>query len=144
MGINLGDIIIEDDGDIYGDGVNVAARLQQIAEPGSVFISGKVFDEVEGKVATAFAFKGEQTVKNLTRAVRVYSSKGAPGPTAAPMPLPPPVTTITSSVRSNDKFTRRDPKFIELVPPRIVEPPELVERSQSAAAGRIEGSVGRG
>src|SRR5215203_4018593 len=90
MGINLGDIIIEDDGDIYGDGVNVAARLEQIAEPGSVCISGKVFDEVEGKLPTAFGFTGEQQVKNLTRAVRVYSSKGAPGPTAAPMPLPLP------------------------------------------------------
>ena len=75
MGINLGDIIIEDDGDIYGDGVNVAARLEQIAEPGSVCISGKVFDEIEGKLPTAFAFTGEQQVKNLTRAVRVYSPR---------------------------------------------------------------------
>ena len=54
MGINLGDIIVENDGDIYGDGVNVATRLEQIAEPGSVCISGKVFDEIEGKLATAF------------------------------------------------------------------------------------------
>ena len=52
MGINLGDIIIEDDGDIYGDGVNVATRLEQIAEPGSVCISGKVFEEIEGKLPT--------------------------------------------------------------------------------------------
>ena len=67
MGINLGDIIIEDDGDIYGDGVNVATRLEQIAQQGSVFISGKVFDEIEGKLPTTFAFTGEQHVKNLTR-----------------------------------------------------------------------------
>ena len=50
MGINLGDIIIEADGDIYGDGVNVAARLEQIAEPGGLAISGPVHDQVEGKV----------------------------------------------------------------------------------------------
>lgn len=50
MGINLGDIIIEDDGDIYGDGVNVATRLEQLAEAGAICISGKVFDEVDGKL----------------------------------------------------------------------------------------------
>src|SRR5215207_5669085 len=75
MGINLGDIIIEDDGDIYGDGVNVAARLEEIAAPRSVCISGKVFDEVEGKLPIIFAFTGEQQVKNITRPVRVYSSR---------------------------------------------------------------------
>src|SRR5215208_4189798 len=75
MGINLGDIIIEEDGDIYGDGVNVAARLEQLAGPGTICISGKVFDEVEGKLITNFAFTGEQQVKNLTRPVRVYSSE---------------------------------------------------------------------
>ena len=88
MGINLGDIIIEDDGDIYGDGVNVATRLEQIAEPGSVCISGKVFDEIEGKLSTAFAFTGEQQVKNLTRAVRVYSPNSAPRAQPKQLPLP--------------------------------------------------------
>src|SRR5215217_7347244 len=48
IGINLGDIIIEDDGDVLGDGVNVAARLEQIAEPGAILISGKIYDEIEG------------------------------------------------------------------------------------------------
>ena len=70
IGINLGDIIIEDDGDIYGDGVNVATRLEQIAEPGSICISGKVFDEVEGKLTDNVRFTGDQAVKNLTRSVR--------------------------------------------------------------------------
>src|SRR5829696_4129908 len=73
MGINLGDIIIEEDGDIYGDGVNVATRLEQIAEPGSVCISGKVFDEFEGKLESRFAFYGEQHVKNIARPIRVYA-----------------------------------------------------------------------
>jgi len=86
MGINLGDIIIEEDGDIYGDGVNVATRLEQLAEPGSISISGKVFDEVEGKLATAFAFTGEKHMKNLARSVRVYSSRPAPEFYAKPLP----------------------------------------------------------
>ena len=50
IGINLGDIIIEDDGDVFGDGVNVAARLEQMADPGGVLISGKIYEEIEGKI----------------------------------------------------------------------------------------------
>ena len=50
IGINLGDIIIEADGDIYGDGVNVAARLEQMAEPGGIWVSGKVYEEVRDKL----------------------------------------------------------------------------------------------
>ena len=88
MGINP--IIIEGDGDIYGDGVNVAARLEQIATAGSVCISGKVYDEIEGKLPTTFAFAGEQTVKNLARPVRVYSSKIMPGPNVGTKALPLP------------------------------------------------------
>src|SRR5215204_6341154 len=90
MGINLGDIIIEDDGDIYGDGVNVAARLEQIAEPGSICISGKVFDEIEGKLPTNFDFAGEQAVKNLSRPVRVYAAKSTSDARAAGKALPLP------------------------------------------------------
>jgi adenylate cyclase len=59
---------------VIGEGVNVANRLEQIAEPGSVCISGKVFDEIEGKLPAPFAFPGEQAVKNLTRPIRVYAS----------------------------------------------------------------------
>ena len=72
VGINLGDIIVEEDGDIYGDGVNVATRLEQIAEPGSVCISGKVHDEVEGKLESRFTFYGEQHVKNIRRPLPSY------------------------------------------------------------------------
>ena len=50
IGINLGDIIVESDGDVFGDGVNVASRLEQIAEPGGVFVSSKVFEEVRNKI----------------------------------------------------------------------------------------------
>ncbi len=71
IGVNLGDIIVEDS-DIYGDGVNVAARLEALADPGGICISGSVFDQVKGKVALEFADLGEQKVKNIERPVRVY------------------------------------------------------------------------
>ncbi|OWW02308.1 guanylyl cyclase [Rhizobium sp. R72] len=71
IGVNLGDIIVEGD-DIYGDGVNIAARLQGIAEPGGVFISGTAFDQVAHKVDVGFAALGEQRLKNIADPVRVY------------------------------------------------------------------------
>src|SRR6201999_1967685 len=74
IGINLGDIMIEGD-DILGDGANVAARLEGIAEPGGICISSSAYDQVRGKVAVEFADLGEQTLKNIDRPVRVYSAK---------------------------------------------------------------------
>jgi adenylate cyclase len=71
IGINLGDVIV-DDGDIYGDGVNLAARLEGLAAPDGICISGKVHDEVAGKLELGFEDLGEQRVKNMTRPVRVY------------------------------------------------------------------------
>jgi adenylate cyclase len=71
IGINLGDIIIEH-GDIYGDGVNVAARLEAIAERGGICVSGIVFDQVTGKLDTGFEDLGLQKVKNIANPVRVY------------------------------------------------------------------------
>ena len=71
IGVNLGDVIIEGD-DIHGDGVNVAARLEALAEPGGISVSGKVFDEVRGKLDLAFEDQGMQTVKNIAEPVRIY------------------------------------------------------------------------
>jgi TolB-like protein/Tfp pilus assembly protein PilF len=71
IGINVGDIIIED-GDIFGDGVNVAARLEGLAEPGGICVSGRVEEDVQGKLDTAFEDIGEQQLKNIARPVRVY------------------------------------------------------------------------
>jgi class 3 adenylate cyclase len=71
IGINLGDVILED-GDLYGDGVNIAARLEGLAEPGGILISGTAYDQVEGKLPLALAFAGEQRVKNIERSVRTY------------------------------------------------------------------------
>jgi adenylate cyclase len=72
IGINLGDVIHEDDGDLYGDGVNVAARLEQLAEPGGVVVSGTAYDHLQGKLDLPLDFMGEQHVKNIDRPVRAY------------------------------------------------------------------------
>ena len=71
IGINVGDIIIED-GDIFGDGVNVAARLEALAEPGGICVSAAAHDQVRDKLDFAFEDMGEQQVKNIARPVRVY------------------------------------------------------------------------
>jgi TolB-like protein/class 3 adenylate cyclase/tetratricopeptide (TPR) repeat protein len=73
VGLNLGDTIIEEGGDVFGEGVNVAARLEALAEAGGILISGKLHDEVEGKVEADFEYRGEQQVKNITRLVRIYA-----------------------------------------------------------------------
>src|SRR6201994_3501269 len=72
VGINIGDVIIEPH-DIFGDGVNIAARLESIAEPGGICISSSAYDQVQGKVGVEFADLGEQTVKNISRPVRVFA-----------------------------------------------------------------------
>jgi TolB-like protein/class 3 adenylate cyclase len=73
IGLNLGDVIIEESGDVYGEGINVAARLEGLAEPGGILISDKIYREVEGKVEAAFENRGEQQVKNISRPVHVYA-----------------------------------------------------------------------
>jgi hypothetical protein len=75
IGINLGDILIEGD-DILGDGVNVAARLKGIAEPGGICISSSAYDQVSGKVSVEFTDLGEQTLKNISRPIRAYAVAG--------------------------------------------------------------------
>src|ERR1700726_4479858 len=72
IGINLGDILIEGH-DILGDGINVAARLEGIAEPGGICISSSTYDQVRGKVGIEFADLGEQNLKNIDRPVRAYA-----------------------------------------------------------------------
>src|ERR1700751_4909675 len=72
IGVNLGDVIAEA-GDIFGDGVNVAARLEALAEPGGICVSRVVRDQIRDKLPYAFEDMGEQPVKNIARPVRVYS-----------------------------------------------------------------------
>ena len=89
--MNLGDVIVED-GDIHGDGVNIAARLEAIAEPGGICISEDAFRQVRGKVGAEFDDLGEQTLKNIARPLRVYRyralSAAATELPAAALPLP--------------------------------------------------------
>jgi TolB-like protein len=90
IGINLGDILIEGD-DILGDGVNIAARLEGIAEPGGICISVSAYDQVRGKVQIEFTDIGDQTLKNIARPIRAYAvgpsanaRQSAPPPSSAP------------------------------------------------------------
>src|ERR1700755_2319949 len=85
IGINIGDIIIDDD-DIFGDGVNIAARLEALCEPGGICISRAANDQIRDKLSISFADLGEQTVKNIARAVGVFGLtakdiEGLPSPT---------------------------------------------------------------
>src|SRR5215471_13189707 len=75
IGINLGDVIA-DEQQIYGDGVNVAARLESLAEPGSICISGTVHEQIRDKLALGYVDLGDQQVKNIARPVRVYRVLG--------------------------------------------------------------------
>src|ERR1700724_3596202 len=93
VGINLGDIIIDGD-DIFGDGVNVAARLETLAEPGGICVSRVVRDQVRDKLAFSFEDMGEQQVKNIARAIRVHrillcERTDLSEPTTAVPPKPP-------------------------------------------------------
>ena len=89
IGINLGDVIIEG-GDVFGDGVNVAARLQALAEPGGILVSGSLHEQVQGKVEFSFLDHGEQKLKNIPRPVRAYRVDTA---AAKPMVAPAALTT---------------------------------------------------
>jgi TolB-like protein/class 3 adenylate cyclase len=104
-GVNLGDIIVEGD-DIHGDGVNVAARLEGIAEPGGICVSGIVHDQVRDKLDLAFDDLGEQALKNIARAVRVYRVGVAIAETA----------TTASSVKPTPALALPDKPSIAVLP----------------------------
>src|SRR5437868_4342391 len=88
IGVNLGDVIADGD-DIYGDGVNIAARLEGLAEPGGVCVSGTVRDHIGGRLPYAFEDMGEQSVKNIAQPVRVFALRSeavADSPASSPQP----------------------------------------------------------
>ncbi len=91
VGINLGDVMVEGS-DLYGDGVNIAARLESLSEPGGLCISGSVFEHVNGKLPHSFVSLGPQTLKNIDRPIHIYrlAGKDATRPAApvAELPLP--------------------------------------------------------
>ena len=88
IGVNIGDVIV-DRNDIYGDGVNIAARLESLADSGGICISGAVYDSVRGKLELDFEFLGEQRVKNIAEPVRAYRVIIEPD-----QPRPPPQQTL--------------------------------------------------
>lgn len=89
IGINVGDVVVED-GDLLGDGVNIAARLESLAEPGGICIADAVQTQLAGKTDFAFEDTGERTLKNIAQPVRVWRWSKEPAPAAAGAPLPLP------------------------------------------------------
>src|SRR5215210_6534401 len=111
IGLNVGDVIT-DEGRLYGDGVNIAARLESLADPGGICLSGTVHEYVENKLDLAFSYQGEQTVKNIAKPVRVYKVEweveasaptiSAAPPAALPVPEKPSIAVLPLTNMSND------------------------------------------
>ena len=104
VGINFGELIIED-GDFWGDGVNIVARLEALAHPGGICVSGRVQEDTQGKLEIAFEFMGEQNLKNIVRPVRVYRVRfdGVTESTPAlPLPSKPSITVLPFQNMSGD------------------------------------------
>jgi adenylate cyclase len=110
IGLNVGDVIVQD-GDIFGDGVNVAARLESLAEPGGICVSARVQEDAVGRLDLAFDDLGEQTLKNIARPVRVYRvrlggerpAQETPSPTAAlALPDKPSIAVLPFKNMSGD------------------------------------------
>jgi adenylate cyclase len=89
IGVHQGDIVVED-GDIFGDGVNVAARLEGLADPGGICVSARVQEDAAGRLDLSFDDLGEQTLKNIARPVRVYRVGSPASRPQSPLPNPPP------------------------------------------------------
>ena len=112
IGVNLGDVITRPDGSTYGDGVNIAARIQALAEPGGVTVAASVRDSVAGKLGLAFADLGEQEVKNIARPVRVYRvtpqapaapvARSVESPAVRERPDKPPIAVLPFNNMSGD------------------------------------------
>ena len=109
VGINLGDVLVEGD-DLYGDGVNIASRIEALADAGGVFVSSTVYDHVQGRLPFAFDDLGEHRVKNISRPLRVYrvrdaapsSGPAAPAPPALPLPSKPSIAVLPFANLSDD------------------------------------------
>jgi adenylate cyclase len=113
IGINLGDVMVEGD-DVYGDGVNIAARLQELAEPGGILISGPVYEQVHNKLSIGFDCLGQQRLKNVANPVTGYRvvqggavrRPPASGPEATREPPAPPPRTEAGFSRAWEWYTR--------------------------------------
>ena len=107
IGLNLGDVMVEGD-DLFGEGVNIAARLQAVAEPGGICISGTVFDQVKNKLSIGYDFLGRQAIKNIAEEVPIYRIKLSPDgdPGEAAPPAPPPAPAGPGEDRRRQRFYR--------------------------------------
>ncbi len=107
IGINVGDIVVED-GDIFGDGVNVAARLEGLAQPGGICVSARVQEDAAGRLDLAFEDIGEQALKNIARPVRAYRVVAGGGPAMTrpgadpPLPDKPSIAVLPFANMSGD------------------------------------------
>ena len=88
IGVNIGDVIVEK-GDVFGDGVNIAARLEQIAPPGGICLSEDAYRQVRGKLDIPIADAGEQNLKNISNPIRVYRIEPSVAAALAPLRRPP-------------------------------------------------------
>ena len=107
IGLNLGDVIVGQDGELYGDGINIAVRLEGIADPGGILISEKVYSEVEGKLDVGFEDRGEQQLKNISKPVRSYAVRAEIALTerlsaAPPLPDKPSIAVLPFENVSGD------------------------------------------
>jgi len=108
IGVNLGDVIHEVDGDLFGDGVNIAARLQTLADPGGICISGTAYDHLQGKLDCDYEYLGERALKNMERPVRLYRPRwdGPNARTASPrlaLPDRPSIAVLPFNAMSADQ-----------------------------------------
>jgi class 3 adenylate cyclase len=126
IGINIGDIII-DRGDIFGDGVNVAARIEGVADPGGVCVSDDVFRQVHGRVAGAFVDIGEHQLKNIVRPVRIYEVKfdGGTAKTGV-QPLAKSLTVATGLARTDGGLPTKEASDVATQPRRRYGPMQLI------------------
>jgi adenylate cyclase len=109
IGVNLGEVIVGADGDLFGDGINIAVRLEGVADPGGILISEKVYSEVEGKLDAGFEDRGEQHLKNIAKPIRAYAVRaGAYGAridrlsAAPPLPDKPSIAVLPFENMSGD------------------------------------------
>ncbi len=118
IGINLGDVMVEGS-DVYGDGVNIAARLQQLAEPGGIVISGPVYDQVRNKLAIRFDPLGDQQVKNLADPVVSYrvTLDDASPPASSPQPAAERAPAPTARSEPPGRLARAWERYVRLPRP---------------------------
>src|SRR5215472_7630943 len=139
VGVNIGDVIVEPH-DIFGDGVNIAARLEGIAEPGGICISSSAYDHVRGKVSVEFADLGEQNLKNIALPVRVYavvrdgSSVATQAERARLGPLSPPRLSIVVLPFANLSGDTEQEYFVDGVTESLTT--DLSRLSNSFVIGR--------